>query len=111
MDSGIQGVKGSSEMKKKRILNIEGKKQKKHIMRNKIIIDVHRHMVIKGTVQGDCIRGARKSCSMMYRKTNNVEISNKDFFLIPLRLAPYALRHGRIDTLPEACRGESNHSL
>jgi hypothetical protein len=44
-----------------------------------MIIDVHRHMVIHGTVQGDYIRGAQKSFSMMYRKTHKVEISDKDF--------------------------------
>jgi len=44
-----------------------------------MIIDVHRHMVMAGTVQGDYIRGAQKSFAMMYRKTHNVEISDKDF--------------------------------
>lgn len=44
-----------------------------------MIIDVHRHMVAKGTVQGDYIRGAQKSFAMMYRKTYNVEISDQDF--------------------------------
>lgn len=44
-----------------------------------MIIDVHRHMVAQGTVQGDYIRGAQKSFSMMYRKVYNVEISDRDF--------------------------------
>lgn len=44
-----------------------------------MIIDVHRHMVAKGTVQGDYIRGAQRSFAMMYRKTYNVEISDQDF--------------------------------
>ena len=44
-----------------------------------MIIDVHRHMVAKGTVQGDYVRGAQKSFAMMYRKTYNVEISDQDF--------------------------------
>lgn len=44
-----------------------------------MIIDVHRHMIIPGTVQGDYIRGAQKSFAMMYRKTHGVEISDKDF--------------------------------
>ena len=44
-----------------------------------MIIDVHRHMVIAGTVQGDYIRGAQKSFAMMYRKTHNVDISDREF--------------------------------
>ena len=44
-----------------------------------MIIDVHRHLVAAGTVQGDYIRGAQKSFAMMYRKTHNVEISDKEF--------------------------------
>ena len=44
-----------------------------------MIIDVHRHMVVNGTVQGDYIRGAQKSFSMMYRKVHNVEISDREF--------------------------------
>lgn len=44
-----------------------------------MIIDVHRHMVIKGTVQGDYIKGAQKSFAMMYRKTHGIEISDRDF--------------------------------
>jgi len=44
-----------------------------------MIIDVHRHMVVNGTVQGDYIRGAQRSFSMMYRKVHNVEISDRDF--------------------------------
>lgn len=42
-------------------------------------IDVHRHLVAKDTVQGDYIRGAQKSFAMMYRKTQKVDISDKDF--------------------------------
>ena len=44
-----------------------------------MIIDVHRHLVAKGTVQGDYIRGAQKSFAMMYRKTHKVDISDRDF--------------------------------
>ena len=44
-----------------------------------MIIDVHRHMVVNGTVQGDYIRGAQRSFSMMYRKVYNVEISDREF--------------------------------
>lgn len=44
-----------------------------------MIIDVHRHMVAVGTVQGDYIRGASKSFSMMYRKAHNVDISDREF--------------------------------
>ena len=44
-----------------------------------MIIDVHRHMVVAGTVQGDYIKGAQKSFSMMYRKVYNVEISDREF--------------------------------
>ena len=44
-----------------------------------MIIDVHRHLVAAGTVQGDYIRGAQKSFAMMYRKTHNVEISDREF--------------------------------
>jgi predicted TIM-barrel fold metal-dependent hydrolase len=44
-----------------------------------MIIDVHRHMVVKGTVQGDYMRGAQRSFSMMYRKVHNVDISDRDF--------------------------------
>ena len=44
-----------------------------------MIIDVHRHMVVHGTVQGDYIRGAQKSFTMMYRKVHNVEISDREF--------------------------------
>jgi hypothetical protein len=35
-----------------------------------MIIDVHRHLVAKDTVQGDYIRGAQKSFAMMYRETD-----------------------------------------
>ncbi len=44
-----------------------------------MIIDVHRHMVAVGTVQGDYIRGASKSFGMMYRKAHNVDISDREF--------------------------------
>lgn len=44
-----------------------------------MIIDVHRHMVMKGTVPNDYIRGVHKTFSTMYRKILNVEISDKDF--------------------------------
>lgn len=44
-----------------------------------MIVDVHRHMVVHGTVQGDYIRGAQKSFSMMYRKVYNVEMSDREF--------------------------------
>ena len=44
-----------------------------------MIIDAHRHLVAEGTVQGDYIRGAQKSFAMMYRKTHNIEISDRDF--------------------------------
>ncbi len=44
-----------------------------------MIIDVHRHMVVQGTVQGAYIRGAQKSFAMMYRRVHNVEISDRDF--------------------------------
>ena len=44
-----------------------------------MIIDVHRHLVAAGTVQGDYIRGAQKSFAMMYRKTHNVDISDREF--------------------------------
>ena len=44
-----------------------------------MIIDVHRHLIIKGTVQGDYIRGAQKSFVMMYNKTHNTNVSPKDF--------------------------------
>jgi len=36
-------------------------------------------MVVNGTVQGEYIRGAQKSFSMMYRNVYNVEISDRDF--------------------------------
>jgi hypothetical protein len=35
-----------------------------------MIVDVHRHLVAKDTVQGDYIRGAQKSFAMMYRATD-----------------------------------------
>ena len=44
-----------------------------------MIIDVHRHLVAVGTVQGDYIRGAQRSFAMMYRKTHNLDISDRDF--------------------------------
>jgi hypothetical protein len=42
-----------------------------------MIIDVHRHLVAKDTVQGDYIRGAQKSFAVMYRKTYKVDITDK----------------------------------
>jgi hypothetical protein len=44
-----------------------------------MIIDVHRHLVAKGTVQGDYIRGAQKSFAMMYRKIHNLNMSDQEF--------------------------------
>jgi len=44
-----------------------------------MIIDVHRHLVAQGTVQGAYIRGASLSFSMMYRKAHRVDISPRDF--------------------------------
>ncbi|GAB6144782.1 amidohydrolase family protein [Desulfocicer niacini] len=44
-----------------------------------MVIDVHRHMIVKGTVQGKYIRGAQKSFVMMYNKTHGTNISPKDF--------------------------------
>ena len=40
-----------------------------------MIIDVHRHLVIKGTVQGSYIQAASKSFSMMYNKANKTSIT------------------------------------
>jgi predicted TIM-barrel fold metal-dependent hydrolase len=44
-----------------------------------MVIDVHRHLVAKDTVQGKYIRGAQKSFAMMYRKTHKTDISDFDF--------------------------------
>ncbi|MBI5252439.1 MAG: amidohydrolase family protein [Desulfomonile tiedjei] len=44
-----------------------------------MIIDVHRHLVAKDTVQGAYIKGASLSFSMMYRKAHNLDISPRDF--------------------------------
>ena len=44
-----------------------------------MIIDVHRHLIVKGTVQGHYIRGAQKSFVMMYNKTHNTNVSPQDF--------------------------------
>ena len=44
-----------------------------------MIIDVHRHLIIKGTVQGTYIRGAQKSFVMMYNKTHGKNLSPRDF--------------------------------
>ena len=44
-----------------------------------MIIDVHRHLIIKGTVQGTYIRGAQKSFTMMYNKTTGNNYTPKDF--------------------------------
>ena len=44
-----------------------------------MIIDVHRHMVAKGMVQGDYIRGASDSFSRMYRRAYGVDMDKKAF--------------------------------
>src|SRR3972149_3791259 len=38
-----------------------------------MIVDVHRHLVIKGTVQGSYIHAASRSFSMMYNKANKAD--------------------------------------
>ena len=40
-----------------------------------MIIDVHRHLVLKGTVQGSYIKGASRSFSMMYNKAHKTNVS------------------------------------
>jgi len=44
-----------------------------------MIIDVHRHLVIKGTVQGAYIQGASKSFSMMYNKANKTNLTPREY--------------------------------
>jgi predicted TIM-barrel fold metal-dependent hydrolase len=44
-----------------------------------MIIDVHRHLVVKGTVQGAYIRGASKSFSMMYNKAHKTNLSARAY--------------------------------
>ena len=44
-----------------------------------MIIDVHRHLVIKGTVQGSYIQAASKSFSMMYNKANKTDITPREY--------------------------------
>ncbi len=44
-----------------------------------MIIDVHRHLIVKGTVQGHYIRGAQKSFVMMYNKTHKTNYSPREF--------------------------------
>ncbi|MBI2317611.1 MAG: amidohydrolase family protein, partial [Betaproteobacteria bacterium] len=44
-----------------------------------MIIDVHRHLVIKGTVQGAYIQGAAKSFSMMYNKANKTNLTPREY--------------------------------
>jgi len=44
-----------------------------------MIIDVHRHLVIKGTVQGSYIQAASRSFSMMYNKANKTDITAREY--------------------------------
>jgi predicted TIM-barrel fold metal-dependent hydrolase len=44
-----------------------------------MIIDVHRHLVIKGTVQGSYIKGASLSFSMMYNKAHKTSVSPRAY--------------------------------
>ncbi|MGC8492144.1 MAG: amidohydrolase family protein [Syntrophobacteraceae bacterium] len=44
-----------------------------------MIIDVHRHLIIKGTVQGHYIRGAQKSFTMMYNKVHQTNYTPAQF--------------------------------
>jgi predicted TIM-barrel fold metal-dependent hydrolase len=44
-----------------------------------MIIDVHRHLVIKGTVQGSYIQAASRSFSMMYNKANKTDITPREY--------------------------------
>jgi predicted TIM-barrel fold metal-dependent hydrolase len=44
-----------------------------------MIIDVHRHLVVKGTVQGAYIQGASKSFSMMYNKANKTNLTPRQY--------------------------------
>ena len=44
-----------------------------------MIIDVHRHLVLKGTVQGAYIKGASRSFSMMYNKAHKTNVSPREY--------------------------------
>ena len=44
-----------------------------------MIIDVHRHLVIKGTVQRAYINGAARSFSMMYNKANKTNLTPREY--------------------------------
>ncbi len=44
-----------------------------------MIIDVHRHLVIKGTVQRSYILGASRSFSMMYNKANKTNLTPHEY--------------------------------
>ena len=44
-----------------------------------MIIDVHRHLVVKGTVQGAYIKGASRSFSMMYNKAHKTNLSPRTY--------------------------------
>ncbi|OGA30806.1 MAG: hypothetical protein A3G80_03860 [Betaproteobacteria bacterium RIFCSPLOWO2_12_FULL_62_13b] len=44
-----------------------------------MIIDVHRHLVVKGTVQGAYIRGASRSFSMMYNKAHKTSFTPRQY--------------------------------
>jgi uncharacterized protein len=44
-----------------------------------MIIDVHRHLVLKGTVQGAYIKGASRSFSMMYNKAHKTQLSPREY--------------------------------
>ena len=44
-----------------------------------MIIDVHRHLVLKGTVQGAYIKGASRSFSMMYNKAHKTNLSTRTY--------------------------------
>jgi len=50
-----------------------------------MIIDVHRHLVIKGTVQGSYIQAASKSFSMMYNKANKTHITPREYIDVIVR--------------------------
>ncbi|HXD43243.1 MAG TPA: amidohydrolase family protein [Ramlibacter sp.] len=44
-----------------------------------MIIDVHRHLVLKNTVQGAYIKGASRSFSMMYNKAHKTQLSPREY--------------------------------
>ena len=44
-----------------------------------MIIDVHRHLVLKGTVQGAYIKGASRSFSMMYNKAHKTNLTPREY--------------------------------